>query len=143
MLMSFSVVSLSLSTVAPNIASLVKAAQLAHKKPEDTGIPGERADVGAERSGDAKLGMSDEDFGAIVNNLRRAIMAQEGQLSEDMIKQLSALVPYIDEQIKITLANPRESLEDLSDDEQDGSDEGEELTDVEEVVEEVKGKGKK
>lgn len=102
--------------VAPNVASLVKAASEAHKAADETGT-GERADKGNDRN-DMKLGMSDEDFGGVVNNLRRAIMAQEGKLSPEMIKQLEALVPYIDEQIKLTLSAPKqESLDDLSDDE--------------------------
>lgn len=87
--------------VASNISSLVKAATEAHKKadPEATGIAGERADKGNERAGDAKLGLDDETFGGMVNNLRRAIGAQEGKFSPEMLKQLSALQGYIGEQV--------------------------------------------
>jgi hypothetical protein len=103
--------------LAPNVAALVKAASEAHKATDETGT-GDRADKGGDRSGDAKLGMSDEDFGAIVNNLRRAIMAQEGRLTPEMVKQLQTLVPYIDEEIQKTLNAPKqESLDDLSDEE--------------------------
>lgn len=85
--------------IAPNVASLVKAATEAHRSADETGT-GQRSDTGNERSGDAKLGMTDEDFGAIVNNLRRAITAQEGQLSDEMVKQLNNLVPFIAENIE-------------------------------------------
>lgn len=92
--------------VASNMTALVKAATEAHKKsdPETTGTPGERADKGNDRSGEAKLGMDDETFGGLVNNLRRAIGAQEGNLSADMIKQLSGLHAYITEQVNATKA---------------------------------------
>lgn len=92
------------AALAPNVASLVKAATEKHRV-KDTGT-GERADKGSERSGDAKLGMSDEDFGGIVNNLRRAVDAQEANLTDEMIKHLVGLVPYIDEAVKKSLANP-------------------------------------
>jgi hypothetical protein len=121
--------------LAPNMASLIKAASEAHKASDETGT-GDRADKGGDRSGDAKLGMSDEDFGAIVNNLRRAIMAQEGKLSPEMVKQLQALVPYIDEEIQKTLNAPKpESLDDLADDEDEG--ETQQLEDNSQVEESV------
>lgn len=84
--------------VASNMASLVKAATEAHKKAE--GENPERADKGNDRSGEAKLGMDDETFGGLVNNLRRAIAAQEGQFSEEMRKHLTSLVPFIDAELK-------------------------------------------
>lgn len=85
--------------MAPNVAALVRAASEAHKKADATGT-GERSDAGGERSGDAKLGMSDEDFGAIVNNLRRAVTAQENNLTEEMVKQLTALIPALVEALE-------------------------------------------
>lgn len=104
--------------VAANISALVKAATEAHAKSDDDKPKDEtRADKGGDRAGDAKLGISDEDFGAIVNNLRRVIAAQEGKLSEEQVKQLTNLVLYIDEQIKVTLAAVSEKDEDEDEDE--------------------------
>jgi hypothetical protein len=103
--------------VAANTAALVKAATEVHrKKDSDATGTGERSDKGSERSGDAKMGISDEDFGEVVNNLRKIILAQEGQLSDEQVKQLSNLVPFIDEQLKVAAATPKtENLDEISD----------------------------
>src|SRR5690606_10486934 len=53
------------------LSSLVKMATNKHKKAE--GENTDRADKGGDRAGNAKIGMSDEDFGGIVNNLKRAV----------------------------------------------------------------------
>jgi hypothetical protein len=85
--------------VAPTLAAVIRVAADAHKKAEGEVKPGidARADKGNDRSGDAKLGISDEDFGAIVNNLRRVVSAQEGEFTPEMIRQLQSIVPFLDE----------------------------------------------
>lgn len=88
--------------VAANMAALVKAAVAAHSKDEDEKAKAsdkERADKGSERPGDAKITISDEEFGGIVNNTRRVIAALEGTFSADVTRQLIALREYITEQL--------------------------------------------
>ena len=79
---------------SPTMASLVKLAVDKHKKDEEKSL--ERSDKGNDRSGEAKLGMSDEEFGKMVNNLKMAIKAQEGKLSANMIKQINSLKPVLE-----------------------------------------------
>lgn len=70
-------------------ASLVKIATDRHKKAN--GERTEKSDKGNDKSGEAKLGMSDETFGGMVNNLKRAISAQEGKFTPEMLKQMKSL----------------------------------------------------
>lgn len=86
------------ATHSPTTASLVKIATQKHKV-EDEGKTGERSDVGNERSGEAKLAMTDEVFGGMVNNLKRAIIAQEGIFTVDMNKQMSSLITTLTEAV--------------------------------------------
>ncbi len=73
--------------LSPTMASIVKLAENKHKEPKE-----ERKDKGENREGVAKLNMSDEDFGSIVNTVKRAITAQEGQFSAEQIKHLKSLI---------------------------------------------------
>lgn len=75
--------------LSPTMSSLVKLATEKHKPKSD------RTDKGENREGDTPMGMSDEDFGGIVNTLRRAINHQEGKFSDDMKKQLKALQDFL------------------------------------------------
>lgn len=77
------------ATLSPTMTSLVKLATDRHKPKAD------RADKGENREGEAKLGMNDEAFGGIVNTLRRAVTAQEGNFTPDMQKQLKALADFL------------------------------------------------
>jgi len=80
------------ATHSPTMASLVKVATAKHKpKPAAKGGEGERDE--------AKLGMSDEEFGALCNRVIRAMVAQEGKLTKGMKKQLQNLKARIDENI--------------------------------------------
>ena len=85
------------ATHTPTMASLVKLATEKHKAAAEESTT--RSDAGNQRTGDAKLGMSDEDFGKMVNNLIMAINAQEGKLTEGMLKQLNNLKPVLDKAI--------------------------------------------
>lgn len=80
---------------SPTMSSLVKIATTAHKPKDAT-----KGKEGSEGDNKAKMGMSDEDFGAIVNQLRRAIDAQEGTLTSEMKKQLRALNKYLTSTLK-------------------------------------------
>jgi len=79
------------ASVSPTMSSLVKIATQKHKV-EDEGKTGERSDKGNDRSGEAKLGISDEEFGGIVNTLKRVIAAQENKFSAEKIKQMKSLI---------------------------------------------------
>lgn len=81
--------------MSPTMSSLVQLATKKHKAPK-----AERNDKGENREGDAKLGMTDEQFGGICNNLKRAITAQEGQFTEDMRKQILSIADFITPIIK-------------------------------------------
>jgi hypothetical protein len=83
------------ASVSPTMASLVKLATDKHKAPK-----ADRTDKGENREGEAKLGMTDEAFGNIVNTLRRAVNAQEGEFTPEMQKQLKALADYINPIVK-------------------------------------------
>lgn len=74
--------------LSPTMSSLVKLAEKAHK-PD---VKENRPDKGEDRSGVAKIAMTDEDFGAVVNTVKRAIIAQEGVFTVEMIKHLKGLV---------------------------------------------------
>lgn len=84
------------AVASPTLSSLVKLATTKHKVAEGGEAAADRSDKGKERSGDAKLGMTDESFGGIVNNLKRAIAAQEGKFTADMTKQLKSLKTLLD-----------------------------------------------
>lgn len=79
------------ATLSPTMSSLVKLANDKHKAPK-----GDRNDKGEKREGEAKLGMTDEAFGRIVNTLRQAISTQEGKYSEEMVKQIKSLYTFIE-----------------------------------------------
>ena len=82
--------------LSPTMSSLVKLAEKKHKaEPKEN-----RSDKGEDRSGVAKIAMTDEDFGAIVNTVKRAITAQEGVFTAEMIKHLKGLVEMSSEVIK-------------------------------------------
>ena len=80
---------------SPTMGSLVKISTEKHKanKEPTKGKDGESGNT-------AKLGMKDEDFGAICNQLIRAIKAQEGKLTEDMRKQLANVSKVTAEALK-------------------------------------------
>lgn len=78
------------ATMSPTMSSIVKLASAAHA-PEKA----EKVDKGDNRDGPAKLGISDEDFGAQVNLLKRTITAQEGKLTKDAIKQMKSLYEFL------------------------------------------------
>lgn len=84
------------AVASPTLSSLVKLATTKHKVAEGGEAAANRSDKGKDRPGDAKLGMTDETFGGIVNNLKRAIAAQEGKFSSDMNKQLKSLKVLLD-----------------------------------------------
>lgn len=84
------------ATASPTLSSLVKLATNKHKIAEGGPAAAERSDKGKDRSGEAKLGMTDEAFGGFVNNLKRAIAAQEGKFTPDMIKQLKSVKVLLD-----------------------------------------------
>lgn len=98
--------------MSPTLSSLVKLASDKHKQNDD-GSEGakERSDKGADRSGDAKLAMTDELFGSLVNNLKRAIAAQEGLFTEDMHKQMKSLVEPLNEAIALGVAPKQVKVE--------------------------------
>lgn len=73
--------------LSPTMSSIVKLSTKRFK--EDA--PAKGTDKGEKRD-DVKLGMSDADFGAICNTVIRAMNAQEGDFSADMIKHLKSLV---------------------------------------------------
>jgi len=83
------------ASLSPTMSSLVKLATDKHKEPK-----ADRADKGENREGEAKIGMTDEAFGNIVNTLRRAINAQEGKFTEEMQKQIKNLIPYLQQTIE-------------------------------------------
>lgn len=83
------------ATLSPTMASLVKLANDKHK-----GSNTERSDKGEQRKGEAQLGMNDEAFGRIVNTLRNAITAQEGQFTDEMKKHIRALAEFISPLVK-------------------------------------------
>lgn len=78
--------------LSPTIASLIKISTDRHKP------KGDRLDK-TEKREDEKMGMTDEDFGGIVNSLRRAIIKQEGVFSPEMQKQCVAFKTFLDETI--------------------------------------------
>ncbi len=84
------------AVASPTLSSLVKLSTAKHKIAEGGPAAAERTDKGKDRPGDAKLGMTDEAFGGIVNNLKRAVAAQEGKFSADMVKQLKSLKTLLD-----------------------------------------------
>jgi hypothetical protein len=84
------------ATATPTLSALVKLATTKHKIAEGGPAAAERTDKGKDRTGDAKLGMTDETFGGIVNNLKKAMGAQEGKFSADMIKQMKSLKTLLD-----------------------------------------------
>jgi hypothetical protein len=81
--------------LSPTMSSLVSLATKKHRTPK-----ADRNDKGENRQGDAKLGMTDEAFGGICNNLKRAITAQEGAFTEEMRKQLISVADFITPVIK-------------------------------------------
>lgn len=83
------------ATLSPTMSSLVKLANDKHKAPK-----ADRNDKGEQRQGDAKLGMTDEVFGRLINTVRQAITAQEGEFSEDMQKHIVGLGDLIADTIK-------------------------------------------
>jgi hypothetical protein len=99
------------ATHSPTMASLIKIATDKHKAAE--GESTERSDKGADRSGEAKIAMTDEAFGGIVNNLKRAIVAQEGTFTPDMVKQMQSLIPVLNEAIAAA-AQPKAPADDQS-----------------------------
>lgn len=78
------------ATLSPTMSSLVKLANEKHKAPK-----ADRADKGENRKGEAQMGMTDEAFGRIINTLKGAIQAQEGEFTEEMKKQLKALHTFL------------------------------------------------
>ena len=92
------------ATLSPTMSSLVKLANDKHKAPK-----ADRNDKGENREGEAKLGMTDEAFGRIVNTLRQAITSQEGKYTEEMIKHVKALYQFIEPIAKYT-APPAELI---------------------------------
>ncbi len=83
------------ATMSPTVASLIKIAKDKHNAPK-----GDRNDKGENREGVAKLGMSDEDFGTVVNTLKRAINAPENTFSQAKYEQIESLVEYLNEAIE-------------------------------------------
>lgn len=79
------------ATLSPTMSSLVKLANEKHKAPK-----ADRNDKGEKREGEAKLGMTDEAFGRIVNTLRQAITTQEGNYTEEMKKQIKSLHAFLE-----------------------------------------------
>jgi hypothetical protein len=73
------------------MSSLVKLANEKHKAEPK----GDRNDKGEQRKGEAQLGMTDEAFGRIINTLRGAIQAQEGEFTDEMKKQIRALHEFL------------------------------------------------
>lgn len=90
------------ASASPTLASLVKIATNKHKTAE--GELTERTDKGGDRSGEAKIAMTDEAFGGMVNNLKRAVAAQEGVFTPDMVKQMQSLVPVLEAAVKAATA---------------------------------------
>lgn len=84
------------ATLSPTMSSLVKLANEKHKAEPKA----ERADKGEQRKGEAQHGMSDEAFGRIINTLRGAIQAQEGEFTEEMKKQIKALHEFLSPLVK-------------------------------------------
>lgn len=76
--------------MSPTMSSIVKLAEKKHKP--EASSSNDRPDKGEDRSGVAKIAMTDEDFGAVVNTVKRAMTAQEGQFTAEMIKHLKGLV---------------------------------------------------
>lgn len=85
------------ATMSPTMTSLVKIASQKHK-PDDSKAK-DKKDKGTQRDNE-KMGMSDEDFGSIVNTTMRAIAAQEHDFSPEKLKHLNALAKSISENLK-------------------------------------------
>lgn len=81
------------ATMTPTMTSLVKLASEAHKvkevKSKDVVDPNEM------QEGHAKLGITDEDFGSIVNTLIRTINNQEYTFTPAMLKHLTSVQSII------------------------------------------------
>lgn len=86
------------ATMSPTMTSLVKIATQAHK-PDDAKAK-DRKDKGEERSGIAKIGTSDEDFGSVCNTAIRLINAQEFEFSPEKLKHMNALAKVISDTLK-------------------------------------------
>jgi hypothetical protein len=76
------------ATMSPTMSSLVKLATEKHKP--EAAAASDKKDKGEDRAGVAKIGISDEDFGSIVNTLIRTITAQENEFSAEKLKHLNA-----------------------------------------------------
>lgn len=85
------------ATLSPTMASLVKLANEKHKTSDRTD---DRNDKGEQRKGEAQMGMNDEAFGRIVNTLRNAITAQEGNFTDDMKKHIKSLHEFLTPLVK-------------------------------------------
>lgn len=85
------------ATMSPTMSSLVKLATQAHK-PDDSKAK-DKKDKGHERDRE-QMGMSDSDFGSIVNTAIRAIVAQEHDFSPEKLKHLNSLQKTISEHLK-------------------------------------------
>jgi superfamily II DNA helicase RecQ len=90
--------------LSPTMSSLVQLAAKKHKAPK-----ADRNDKGENREGEAKLGMTDEAFGQICNNFKRAVTAQEGQFTEEMRKQILSLVDFITPIVKEFASKKKEA----------------------------------
>lgn len=73
------------ASLSPTMTSLVALAKKRH------GGKGDRTDKGETRPPEENMGLPDEEFGKIVNTLRKAILAQEGQFTKTVLKHLSGL----------------------------------------------------
>jgi len=82
------------ATMSPTMTSLVKLATQVHK-PDDSKAK-DKKDAGESRDAE-KLGMSDEDFGAICNTVIRAVNTQENDFSPEKLKQLQNLNKFLSE----------------------------------------------
>ncbi len=86
------------ATLSPTMASIVKLSQSRFKSAK--GETTERSDKGKERAGDAKLGISDTDFGHAVNSVIKMVNAQENKFSPGMAKHLKSLDGCIQKALK-------------------------------------------
>lgn len=86
------------ATLSPTMSSLIKLATQKHK-PDDSKA-NDKKDKGDDRAGVAKIGISDEDFGAICNTVIRTVNAQENEFSAEAIKHLTNLQKFISDTLK-------------------------------------------
>lgn len=86
------------ATMSPTMSSLIKLATQTHK-PDDSKA-NDKKDKGDERGGIAKIGISDEDFGAICNTVIRTVNAQENEFSPEAIKHMTNLGKFISDALK-------------------------------------------